>query len=436
MSAAAAAFDARPLHVRFLALYPGEATRILEDLTPRQAADLLGALPLRSTMAVWERLSPPAAAGMLKELRRESALEMLAGIDPNRAAVMLAGMEESERRELLAALPPQVATDLERAMSYPPDRAGALMDTQIAYYSRSMTVRQAIARLRAQRRRGFRVIFVVDDGNVLQGMVDMQDLALAEPNVVLKELMRTVPVFVESMETREEVVSRFEQFRVTELPVVDFAGRLLGVIRHHVLVEAAMAETSADIQTMVGVSKDERALSSPGFAVRKRLPWLHVNLVTAFLAASVVGLFESTIAQFTALAILMPVVAGEAGNTGQQALAVTMRGLALREIHVGHWRRVVLKEVLTCFLNGVAVALTCSVAVFLWSQSAGLALIIGLAMISSMTIAGLAGSATPIILTALGQDPAQSSSIFLTTMTDVMGFFSFLGIATLLHSLL
>jgi magnesium transporter len=190
------------------------------------------------------------------------------------------------------------------------------------------------------------------------------------------------------------------------------------------------------MQAMVGVSRDERALSSPLVAMRKRLPWLNINLLTAFLAAAVVGLFENTIAQFTALAVLLPVVAGQSGNTGAQALAVIMRGLALREIQVRHWRRVLLKEVLAGALNGIAIAIVTGLGVLIWSKSIGLALVIGVAMIISMALAGLSGGAIPLVLTRLGQDPAQSASILLTTVTDVVGFFSFLGLATLFSSLL
>ena len=161
-----------------------------------------------------------------------------------------------------------------------------------------------------------------------------------------------------------------------------------------------------------------------------------MNLLTAFLAASVVGLFEHTIAAYTALAVLLPVVAGQSGNTGAQALAVTIRGLALREVRVRNWPRVSLKETLVGAGNGLAVAATTAVAVYAGSRSAGLALVIGISMVISMTLAGLSGACIPMLLTALRQDPAQSSSIILTTITDVVGFFSFLGIATLLSGML
>jgi magnesium transporter len=172
------------------------------------------------------------------------------------------------------------------------------------------------------------------------------------------------------------------------------------------------------------------------FAVRKRLPWLQINLATAFLAASVVGLFEETIARFTALAVLLPVVAGQSGNTGAQSLAVTMRGLTLHEIGLRQWARVLAKESTVGLMNGVAVALVTMAGVYVWSGNPGLAMVIGLAMVLSMTIAGVAGASVPLVLSAVGQDPAQSSSIVLTTVTDVMGFFSFLALAQAFSSLL
>jgi magnesium transporter len=211
---------------------------------------------------------------------------------------------------------------------------------------------------------------------------------------------------------------------------------LIGVIRLEQLVKAAEQEASADIQSMVGVSKDERALSKVSFAVRKRLPWLQINLATAFLAASVVGLFEETIARVTALAVLLPVVAGQSGNTGAQALAVTLRGLALREVTGSHWPKLVVKEFFTGLFNGIAVAVVTMLGVYIWSGSVGLCIVIGAAMVFAMAIAGVAGAAIPVLLSALGQDPAQSSSIVLTTVTDIFGFFSFLGLATLFSGML
>jgi magnesium transporter len=264
----------------------------------------------------------------------------------------------------------------------------------------------------------------------------VHDIATADTGQTLRELAQPIAVAVNPITPRDEVVELLERYRLPNIPVISLDGKLVGVVRYSTLVQALEQVASASIQTMVGASKDERALSKASFAIKKRLPWLQINLLTAFLAAAVVGLFENTIAQFTALAVLLPVVAGQSGNAGAQALAVTMRGLALREITVRQWLPVTLKEVSVGLINGLAVALTCGIGVFVWSGSLGLVLVITLSMVLAMIAAGFAGAVVPIVLKRLGQDPAQSSSIILTTVTDVAGFFSFLGIATLLASMI
>jgi magnesium transporter len=238
------------------------------------------------------------------------------------------------------------------------------------------------------------------------------------------------------MTRRDEVVELLQQHKLSSLPVVDLEGRLIGILRHATLVDAAQQDVVGDLQQMVGVSREERALSGPWLAVRTRLPWLHINLLTAFAASAVVGLFEDTIARFTALAVLLPVVAGQSGNTGAQAMAVTMRGLALREIRAWHWWRVVRKELAVGFTNGITIALVTAGGVWVWSRSAGLAAVIGIAMATSMCIAAVAGATVPILLVALNRDPATAASIILTTVTDVVGFFTFLGLASALSGLL
>jgi magnesium transporter len=200
-----------------------------------------------------------------------------------------------------------------------------------------MSVADALERLRLIQRSGLRELFVIDDEGRLAGRVEVQDLALAARELPLADITRGVIAVVNELDPREEVVETLQKQPITALPVINIGGRLVGVIRQAELVAAVEEESSIDIQTMVGASADERALSSPGFAVKKRLPWLQINLLTAFLAAAVVGVFESTIARFTALAVLLPVVAGQSGNAGAQALAVTMRGLVLREISLRHW---------------------------------------------------------------------------------------------------
>lgn len=416
--------------------YPEDAAQLLERLSPAEVARVLTSHPLALTAPVWERLSPDIGIRALDTLAAPQMADVLRHMDPVRAAALLSVRDSEAREAYLEQLPAAQAGELRAILSYPADSAGALMDPRVLLLRADSTVREALVRIRALRRRGIRMLFVVDGDNRLAGQVDIQDLATATASTRLEEIQRPVRAAVNAVAPREEVVDILESARLTDLPVLDAEGRLIGVVRYGNLMAAAEDEATAALQTMVGVSKDERALSKVSFAVRKRLPWLHINLATAFLAAAVVGLFESTIAKYTALAVLLPVVAGQSGNTGAQALAVTMRGLALREIRARHWPRVVFKEMSAGFWNGVAIAATTALGVWAWSGSPGLAGVIGVSMILSMVIAGMFGAAIPIVLTAVGQDPAQSSSIVLTTVTDVTGFFSFLGIATLFSGLL
>ncbi|HUG52561.1 MAG TPA: magnesium transporter, partial [Vicinamibacteria bacterium] len=342
-----------------------------------------------------------------------------------------ARIASAERERRLGLLPPALAAELRDLMAFPPESAGALMDRRVTTFRSGTTAEAALDRLRTMRETDFDDVFLVDAESRLVGKVALEDLAVAAPGRRLDELAKGAPVGVLGTAPVEEVLERLEGLS-GGLPVLDFEGRLLGVIRQADMLTAAKEELSADLQTMVGVSRDERALSPAGFAVRRRLPWLTVNLGTAFLAAAVVGLFEDTIARITALAVLLPVVAGQSGNSGAQALAVAMRGLALREVRVSQWRRLIVKELAVGVFNGVAIAVVTAAGVYVWSRSAALTFVIGVAMVISMTVAGLAGASVPLVMKAVGQDPATASSIVLTTVTDVVGFLSFLGLAALL----
>jgi magnesium transporter len=419
-----------------LEAYPDDAVPLIETSADAESAELLARGGGAAGMGVIRRLTPDRAARILAAFPEDVMKRAVAALNPNRVAALFSRLDEEERQRCLSVLDESTASELRELSTFEASTAGALMDPRATSFRPDATVRDVTRRLRTFRDRRVQDIFIVDADGKLVGSIPLETIVLADPPTRLDGLVLDAPVSIPAVASREEVLETFESRRMASLPVVDFEGRLLGVLRQRELVEAAQVEATASAVTMVGASDQERALSSPLFAMRKRLPWLQVNLLTAFLAASVVGIFEDTIARVTALAVLLPVVAGQSGNTGAQALAVTMRGLALREVQTRHWLRVVAKEALAGAGNGVAVAITTSLAVYVWSQSLGLAFVIGISMVLSMTLAGLSGAAIPMILTALRQDPAQSSSIVLTTVTDVVGFFSFLGIATLLSSML
>lgn len=424
------------LELAFLRKHPDEATDHIELMNDDEALEFFETHPLDDVLPVWSRISPFMGVSVLPRLSQPYLKKLFSLLELRKSAALVENLSEDKKEYVFSSVNPSKKRQIESFLTYPEGSAGALMDTNIVYYHPDITVAETIARFKKSKRTGRRVIFISDSDNKLMGFVGIQELLFAEMKDKLQAHMQEVKAFVTELSSREEILDLLDAKRVSEIPVVDLNGLLVGIVRYDVIVSAAQEEASLDIQTMVGVSKDERALSPVWFAVQKRLPWLEINLVTAFMAAAVVGLFESTIAKYTALAVLLPVVAGQSGNTGAQALAVTMRGLALREISISQWPKVVFKEANVGFFNGVAVALTTSLGVFLWSHSWGLALIIGVSMVISMVLAGISGAAVPVVLTRVGLDPAQSSSIILTTITDIAGFFSFLGIASLLSSIL
>jgi magnesium transporter len=383
------------------------------------------------------RLGADSAVRIMKRLSPETSRRVLADTDPGVATALLRRLGDGEvQRALLGSLPPARRHEVEMYLRYPENSAGSLMDPAAPVFREDARAGDVAAALRESRRFSDNVVMVVTPEGQLRGTIPTVEVLLAGDDERLASLAIQSTPTIEAFASRDEVAELLERQHLAAMPVVDMAGRPLGALSQRALALVAEQAVAADMQTMVGASRDERALSSATFAVRRRLPWLQINLLTAFLAAAVVGLFEGTIAQFTALAVLLPVVAGQSGNTGAQALAVTMRGLTLHEIGLRHWRSVAMKEAAVGFINGLAVAVSTMLGVYLWSRSAGLTAVIGLAMVLSMTIAGIAGACVPMVLRASGQDPAQSSSIVLTTVTDVTGFFSFLGLAAIFSTLL
>jgi magnesium transporter len=421
---------------RFLLEHPAQAADVIDGFGRAAAVELLGEHEADTLASVWGHLSPARIDEVVPALPEKLLKQALHALDPGVLAVSLPRISDDSRDRCLALLPRRAEAEVRRLMDYPPGSAGRVMDSRIPSFRGEQTAGVTLEQLRQSKPKDLRQLFIVDSERRLTGTVDIQDLLIAEPTDLLKEIARAPSAAVSPFDDREEVAERLRDYHADVLPVIDIHGRLIGAIHHEALLKTLEEAASVDIQMMVGAGREERALSEPQFAVRKRLPWLEINLATAFLAAAVVGIFESTIAQFTALAVLLPVVAGQSGNAGAQALAVTMRGLALREISTRHWFRVLFKEMRVGIINGFAIAATTGVGVLVWSQNYGLALVISIAMVLSMVTAGIAGALIPIALTRLGSDPAQSSTIVLTTVTDVAGFMSFLGIATLLSQLL
>jgi magnesium transporter len=328
--------------------------------------------------------------------------------------------------------------EIQELLTYPENSAGRIMTTEILALHTEVRVRDAIQRIRslAHRKSPASYTYVVDGKSQLVGVINMREMIVAPSDTTLESIMRKDVFSVNCFMDREEVAAELSNRRYFAAPVVDHENHLLGVIKSDQLIEHVQEEATEDIQKMFGAGGDERAFSPIGFSLRKRLPWLHVNLATAFLAASVVALFEGIIAKLTVLAVFLPVVAGQGGNAGIQTLAIVMRGLVMREINPQRVWRLLRKEALIGTLNGLTVGAVTAVVAWLWYGNPFLGLVIGLAMIVNLIAAGLSGAAIPLSMKAMGLDPAQSSGIILTTVTDVVGFFAFLGFAVLFQNYL
>jgi magnesium transporter len=423
------------LRTEYFIKFPKDAARVLDTLSTKEIISLLKELPDDKARILFFYLDTATMSELLIKLDDAMFVSLFQKVNTHAAARLFSHLDKETVEKKLALLPGPVSREILDYLNYPEGTAGHIMETSMVTFNITNSVDDVLNKLRKTGNRNVMVVYIVDSEDILLGKVPVHHIATAQPDSLLENIMVKAPS-INAMAEKEEVLLAIEKENLLQIPVTDINHHLLGVIRNDALMSASKEEISEDLQAMFGAGREEHALSKASLAVKKRLPWLQVNLATAFLASFVVGLFEDTIAQITILAIFLPVVAGQSGNTGSQALAVTIRGLALKEIRISQWFKVARKEILVGFINGVAVAVTTGTIVYFWADSLGIAIVIGISMILSMLIAGFAGAIIPIGLKAIGQDPATSSSIILTTVTDICGFLSFLGLASALSSVL
>lgn len=367
----------------------------------------------------------------------QAALEALQQVVPTQAREVLEQLSSARRQRLLAAATPERRRQWASPQGYAADAIGSLMELPIGVFSPEHTVAQATEELRELVKRAFiTYVFVVDPSGVLLGVVTMRDLLFSPPAARLEQVMLREPFFLRADESLIDAMRRAVNRHFPVYPVCDASGKLAGLVRGPTLFEAQAIELSAQAGSMVGVEKEER-LSTPLWrSLRFRHPWLQLNILTAFLAAAVVALFEDTIDRVVVLAAFLPVLAGQSGNTGSQALAVTLRGMTLGDVKRGDERRMLVKEAALGLFNGVLVGLTGAIGMYAYAHAQGsgdalqLALIVLVAMTVSCVASGIAGVVTPLTLRRLGADPATASSIFLTTATDVVSMGALLGLAS------
>jgi magnesium transporter len=385
------------------------------------------------------RLAPAEAAALVATLSDALAADVLGELRHTTVEDVLMELPEERRRAVIAAAPLLEGRQWLANMRYPKDSVGRLMETAQAVFPPELTVAQTVEKIRELVKHVFVTYgFVVDAKGVLLGVVAMRDLLLAKDGDRLEAVMLRNPFSLRPDVPLLEAMKVVVNHHFPVYPVCEADGRLVGIVRGRTMFEQQAFEISAQVGAMVGVEKEERLSTHWHRSLRFRHPWLQLNLLTAFVAAAVVGFFQDTIDKLVVLAVFLPVLAGQSGNTGCQALAVTLRGLTLGELRSGSERPLVMKEMLLGFLNGALVGVTAGLGMFVvaFLQSNPKAVMLGfvvfLAMIGSCVVSGLSGALIPLTLRKLGFDPATASSIFLTTATDVASMGLFLSLATLL----
>ena len=419
----------------YLELHPADLADRLQRLDPDETEALLRQLPAKKVAAALAEVEEDRLPDFLGTFDAAQLAESLIHIAPDSAADLLQQLPPATRRDTLSKLPAEFAEGVRRLLRYPEDTAGGVMTNRFIALRDEMTVEEVreLLRGRAQEERteDIAYLYVTDADQHLVGVVSLRDLVFRREGRRMDEIVNRDVKFVRVDTDQENLVQQFERYHYLGLPVLDADGRLVGAVKASDALEVAAKEATEDMQLMVGLSGEEHALTPWQQSIRGRLPWLYINLATAFAAAFVVGLFENTIARWTALAIFLPIVAGQGGNAGMQTLTVIIRDLALGEITQGDGRRALIKEVTLGLLNGLAIGLAVGVIGWFWKGSVLLGVVAGAAMLLNQLAAAVAGVMIPLGLKTLRLDPALASSIFLTTVTDVAGFFFFLGLATL-----
>lgn len=383
-------------------------------------------------------MGPREAARVLEQYGDDLMLDVLRRVSPAIVSDVIPELKDDRRARLFATGPREITNQWAVNQAFEEDSVGRLMEPPTAVFRPTQTVGEVTQRVREIVKKIFvTYCFVTEETGRLVGIVTMRDLLVSEPSATLAEIMLRDPFSLRAatplMEAMKQVLNR----HYPVYPVCDEVGRLIGLVRGQAMFQEQAFEISAQPGRMVGVGKEERLQTPWARSLKFRHPWLQLNLLTAFVAAGVVGLFQKTLDELVILALFLPVLAGQSGNTGCQALAVTLRGLTLGELKPGMERELVAKETLLGTLNGALVGVTAGLGMYVVARmqsnpAAGmLGFIVGVAMVGSCLISGISGALIPLALRRLGADPATASSIFLTTATDVASMGMLLGFATL-----
>ena len=411
--------------------HPADIAQYIENLHVDEQFHVLTSLPLEEAAEALAEMDEHSRVAILTYMGPDMAADMVGQMSPDDAADVLDELEDEHSDELLSKIEDEDAKEIRHLMAYDPDTAGGIMNTEIVILNQTMTADDAINHLRTviEEKEIPYYVYIVGKSEHLLGVLSLRDILLCKPQQQLQEILHDQDLITVPFDApREEVARVIGHYNFMALPVVDYSGRLLGAISHDDIIDMIQDLASEDLLGMVGAGHDETVDTPWKDSIRMRLPWLMVNMLISVLSASVVYFFDGSIAEMATLAVLMPMVANQAGNTGQQALAVIIRHLA-QDASVKE-RKAISREAKIGLCNGLILGALALGGVYLFTGNLGLGIVMSVALILDIILGALAGICIPLVLKRLGRDPAQASSIFLTAITDGAGFFLFLGLAT------
>jgi magnesium transporter len=413
-------------------LHEADMGALIEALEPEQRPRLVSLLGIDFDFTALTEVDDAVRDEILDELPSQAVAKGVSELESDDAVAILEDLPKDEQAEILEQLPQPDRAALARSLDYPEESAGRRMQTEFIAVPPAWNVGQAIDYMRetSELPDRFFELYVTDESGRFRGAIPLDRLLRSKRPVPISDLMERERHRIRADEDQEEVARMFQRYDLVAAPVVDAEDRLVGIITFDDVADVIEEEAEEDIKALGGV-RDEELSDSVWKIARGRFNWLLVNLATAFLASSVLGLFEGQLQKMVALAVLAPIVASQGGNATTQTMTVAVRALATRDLSDANARRVITRELMVGLLNGIAFAVITGVAAYVWFRVPGLGLVIGLAMICNLVAAALGGILIPLLLNRLKYDPAVASSPFVTTVTDVVGFFSFLGIATL-----
>lgn len=422
--------DRETLHQQLIDLHASELGDVIEALEPDYRQPVVTLMGDDFDFTALTEVDEAIRLEIIADLPNEEIARSFSDLDSDDAVFILEDLEEDEQEDILSKLPFTERIRLRRSLDYPEESAGRRMQTEFVAVPPFWNVGQTIDYMREDKDLPdtFSQIFVIDATFHLIGAVHLDRILRTQRNVRIEEVMHETRYAIPAEMDQEEAAQIFERYDLLSAAVVDDNQRLVGVLTIDDVVDVIQQEAEEDLMRLGGVG-DEELSDTVLAATRSRVPWLVINLATAVLASWIIGLFDATLQQMVALAILMPIVASMGGNAGTQTMTVAVRALATRDLDIYNAGRIIRREVIVGIMNGVIFAILMGAVAALWFASTQLGAVIAAAMIVNMLAAALAGILIPLLLDKAGQDPAIASSIFVTTVTDVVGFFAFLGLA-------